>query len=225
VADQEPPPQDDVQDDAKPFDRKQFLHLAAAAVSLPAIAMTTTAAGTPAFATGHAPPLALEPTPECDDGDDPTPPQTEGPYFKPNSPARSSLLEPGMNGTVLTVTGRVFAARTCRPLGQVLLDFWQCDAAGVYDNRGYRLRGHQYTTTNGGFSLTTIWPGLYPGRTRHIHLKLQAPYQRILTTQLYFPGEPRNSRDPIFDPRLLMEISNNPDGTRNGVFDFVLNVP
>ncbi|SFB38353.1 Protocatechuate 3,4-dioxygenase beta subunit [Amycolatopsis marina] len=225
MTDEKATPQEEVQNGPKSIDRKHFLHLAAAAATLPAIALTTAAtAGATGATTEHTKPSSLEPTPECDDGDDPTPPQTEGPYFKPNSPARRSLLEPGIHGTVLTVTGRIFAARTCLPLERVLLDFWQCDASGVYDNRGYRLRGHQYTNPNGDFSLTTIWPGLYPGRTRHIHVKVQAPYQRILTTQLYFPGEPRNPRDPIFDSRLLMEISNNPDGTRNGAFDFVLNV-
>jgi len=49
-------------------------------------------------------------------------------------------------------------------------------------------------------------PGLYPGRTRHIHVKVQAPGQRVLTTQLFFPNEARNQRDRIFDPALLMNV-------------------
>jgi protocatechuate 3,4-dioxygenase beta subunit len=76
----------------------------------------------------------------------------------------------------------------------------------------------------GRFSLTTIVPGLRPGRTRHIHVKVQAPYQRILTTQLYFPGEPRNGSDMLFDPELLMEVQTGPGG-RPATFDFVLQVP
>jgi hypothetical protein len=52
---------------------------------------------------------ALPPTPACDDGDDPTPAQTEGPYFTPNSPERASLLEAGMAGDRLTVAGTVLA--------------------------------------------------------------------------------------------------------------------
>ncbi|GAB3492928.1 dioxygenase [Amycolatopsis cihanbeyliensis] len=231
MTDQDLPPQPEEQDGTKPFGRKQFLQMAAATASLPVLAATTgAAAGTSNEAAGAAPaeqprPKSLEPTPACDDGDDPTPPQTEGPYFRRNSPERASLLEPGMNGTVLTVSGQVFAARSCRPIANALLDFWQCDTRGVYDNWGYRLRGHQFTNANGEFQLTTIWPGLYTGRTRHIHVKVQAPYQRVLTSQLYFPGEPGNWRDPIFDPRLVMDVSNGPGGTRVAAFDFVLNVP
>ncbi|MFC7100484.1 hypothetical protein ACFQQB_08420 [Nonomuraea rubra] len=94
----------------------------------------------------------------------------------------------------------------CQPLANVLLDFWQADNSGAYDNITYNFRGHQYTNAQGAFKLTTIVPGLYPGRTRHLHVKAQAPGRPILTTQLYFPGEPRNNTDTIFDPRLLMTV-------------------
>ncbi|MFH8366151.1 carbohydrate-binding protein [Streptomyces sp. NPDC018031] len=165
----------------------------------------------------------LTPTPYCDDGDDPTPPQMEGPYFKPNSPRRTSLVEPGTVGTRLTVSGYVFGL-ACKPVAGVLLDFWQADNRGNYDNVGFRFRGHQFTDSTGAFRLDTIVPGLYPGRTRHIHVKVQAPNRPVLTTQLYFPGEPGNSSDSIFDPRLLMTMSG--DGTgRKGAYDFVLNLP
>ncbi|MGP3982457.1 dioxygenase family protein [Streptomyces sp. KR80] len=163
----------------------------------------------------------LSPTPMCDDGDDPTPPQTEGPYFKPNSPLRTSLIEAGTQGTRLTVSGVVFSL-TCRPIANALLDFWQADTNGAYDNTGFRLRGHQFTDAQGAFRLETVVPGLYPGRTRHIHVKVQAPNRPVLTTQLYFPGEPGNNTDPIFNPALLMNVRT--DGqAKQGTFDFVLN--
>ncbi|WP_434588233.1 carbohydrate-binding protein [Streptomyces sp. A5-4] len=162
-------------------------------------------------------------TPACDDGDDPTPAQTEGPYFKPNSPRRTSLVDANTQGTRLTVSGFVFGA-ACRPIANALLDFWQADTNGAYDNSGYRFRGHQFTDAQGRFALTTIVPGLYPGRTRHIHVKVQAPSRPVLTTQLYFPGEPRNNTDTIFDPELLMTVrANGP--AREASYDFVLNVP
>ncbi|CAO0830546.1 Dioxygenase OS=Streptomyces microflavus OX=1919 GN=G3I39_23800 PE=3 SV=1 [Streptomyces microflavus] len=115
----------------------------------------------------------LAPTPQCDDGDDTTPPQMEGPYFKPNSPRRTSLVTPGTPGVPLTVSGYVFG-RACRPISGALLDFWQADTNGSYDMAQYAFRGHQFTGADGSFSLTTIVPGLYPGRTRHIHVKAQA---------------------------------------------------
>jgi protocatechuate 3,4-dioxygenase beta subunit len=163
----------------------------------------------------------LEPTPACgDDDDEPTPTQTEGPYFTPNSPERASLIESGVTGTALVVTGQVLT-RSCAPVASALIDFWQADDSGKYDNVGYRLRGHQFTNAQGVYRLETIVPGLYPGRTRHIHVKVQAPSQGILTTQLYFPEESRNASDGIFSAELLMAMTDTSAG-RQGVFNFVL---
>ena len=163
----------------------------------------------------------LAPTPACDDGDDPTLAQTEGPYFTPNSPRRASLVEAGMGGQRLVVWGTVLTT-ACRPVGRALLDFWQADDAGQYDNQGYRLRGHQFSDADGNWRLETIVPGLYTGRTRHIHVKVQAPDGPVLTTQLYFPGEPANDRDGIFRPELLLADVRDRRDTRQASFTFVL---
>ncbi|MFI6166298.1 dioxygenase [Nocardia sp. NPDC051052] len=202
--------------------RKRLLQLGLLAV--PAAAALTAGAATSSGNPGEGPralPDDLQPTPACHDGDAATVPQTEGPYFKPDSPLRSDLVIPGAPGTRLMVSGYVFS-RSCRPVDKALLDFWQADDAGAYDNSGFNWRGHQYTDASGRFSLSTIVPGLYPGRTRHIHVKVQAPNQRVLTTQLYFPGEPRNNTDSIFDRRLLMTVRAVPTG-KEGTFDFILN--
>src|SRR5215210_7521587 len=106
-----------------------------------------------------------------------TPSQTEGPYYKAGAPERTSLLEPGMAGTPLTITGYVMTP-DCQPVASAWLDFWQADGNGAYDNRGYTLRGHQYTDADGRFVLQTVVPGEYPGRTGHIHVKVQAPGAR-----------------------------------------------
>ncbi|WP_370949540.1 carbohydrate-binding protein [Amycolatopsis sp. cg5] len=204
-------------DEDSKLSRKTLLRAAlAAGVAAPVALLGGPALARTTVASGQVPDL----TPECHDGDEPTIAQTEGPYFKPNSPERSTLTGPG---TRLVVSGYVFGL-ACRPVGRVLLDFWQADVNGAYDNVGYTFRGHQYTDANGAFKLTTIVPGLYPGRTRHIHVKVQAPGRPILTTQLYFPNEPRNNTDSIFDPRLLMTVRDS-GGTREAAFDFVLNVP
>jgi len=149
----------------------------------------------------------LAPTPECGDDDDlaATLPQTAGPFYTPDTPERRSLLEPGMPGTRLVVTGYVYST-DCQPIPGAPLDFWQADDAGVYDNEGYRLRGHQFADVDARFELETIEPGLYPGRTRHIHVIAQALDQPPLITQLYFPDEPANASDGIFNPTLVMDI-------------------
>ena len=175
-------------------------------------ASATTASGTAG---------TLAPTPACDDGDDPTPSQTEGPYFTPDSPQRASLLEAGMGGQRLVVAGTVLTT-DCRPVQRALLDFWQADDAGEYDNQGYRLRGHQFSDTEGAWRLETVLPGIYTGRTRHIHVKVQAPDGPVLTTQLYFPGEPDNDRDGIFQPELLLTDVRDRGDTRQASFTFVL---
>lgn len=203
--------------DGRPISRKNLLRAAVAAGA----AAPLLATGTVALAR-EAKGRTLSPTPYCDDGDDPTPDQMEGPYFKPNSPRRTDLVTPGTPGTPLTVSGYVFG-RDCVPLAGVLLDFWQADNAGAYDNAGYTFRGHQFTDASGAFTLRTIVPGLYPGRTRHLHVKAQAPGEPVLTTQLYFPGEPRNTTDALFDARLLMNVRA-AGGGRQGTFDFVLDV-
>ena len=165
---------------------------------------------------------ALAPTPACADDDDleTTVPQTEGPFYTPDTPQRTSLLEPGMTGTRLQVSGYVYDT-ACQPIPGALLDFWHCDDAGVYDNVGYRLRGHQFADDEGRFVLETIVPALYTGRTRHIHVRAQAPNQPVLTTQLYFPDEPANATDGIFDPALVMDMEDAADG-KLAFFTFVL---
>ena len=165
---------------------------------------------------------ALQPTPACSDDDEPTIPQTEGPFFTPDSPERTSLLEDGISGTPLHLEGDVVNT-ACEPISGALIDFWQCDDEGEYDNVTYRLRGHQFTDANGTYRLETIGPGLYPGRTRHIHVKVQAPNQPVLTTQLYFPNESRNDSDGIYDPSLLVTLAGSDDAPQ-ATFRFVLDV-
>lgn len=163
----------------------------------------------------------LELTPACDDNPQATPQQTEGPFFTRSSPERRSLLESGVGGTRLVASGYVLSRR-CEPVPGALLDFWQADDRGAYDNAGYRLRGHQYADANGRWELETIMPGLYPGRTRHIHVKVQAPNGPVLTTQLYFPDEPGNARDGIFRPALVMRVQDAETG-QLATFHFVVN--
>lgn len=166
---------------------------------------------------GQASPAA----PECTRPAEPTPAMTEGPYFKSGSPERASLLEPGMTGTKLVLTGYVLTT-DCQPVPNARLEFWQADAEGNYDNSGYRLRGHLFTDASGRYELTTIVPGQYPGRTEHIHVKVQPPNGPVLTSQLFMPDAPGNRTDRIFDERLVIKAQESGDGLA-GRFDFVVN--
>ena len=159
-------------------------------------------------------------TPACHDGDEATLRQTEGPFFKPSSPERIELLETGMAGQPIELVGLVLS-RACKPHAGALLDFWQADDQGRYDNSGFRLRGHQFADAEGRYRLRTIVPGVYVGRTRHIHVKVQPRGGRVLTTQLYFPGEPQNRSDGLFRKELLVRTTKNA-GWLAGRFDFVV---
>ena len=192
--------------------RREFLKAAAGLSALAAGASTADAA--------QAPPL--RPTPSCPGAAPPTERQTEGPYFKPDSPLRASLVEPGMAGTKIVVTGMVLST-SCQPIARALIDVWHADDRGGYDNAGYRLRGHQFTDDQGRYRLETIVPGIYVGRTRHFHIKVQAPNRPVLTTQLYFPADAANARDPIFSRELVMQVKDAADG-KAATFDFVLDL-
>lgn len=163
-------------------------------------------------------PLPLDATPECRDG--PTVRQTEGPFYKPRSPERMDLREPGAKARAIELTGFVLQ-RNCKSITRALIDLWHADERGDYDDRGFRYRGHVFTDAVGRFRFITILPALYTGRTRHFHVKVQAPGKPLLTTQLYFPNEPGNSRDPIFRRDLVMKTTENADAIK-GRFDFVV---
>src|SRR6188508_13137 len=169
------------------------------------------------IALGQAP---LNPTPACHDGDEATLRQTEGPFFKPSSPDRIELLETGMAGQPIELVGFVLS-RACKPYAGALLDFWQADDKGRYDNSGFRLRGHQFSDAEGRYRLRSVVPGIYPGRTRHIHVKVQQQGGRVLTTQLYFPGESQNRSDGLFRKELQIRTAKS-TGWLAGRFDFVV---
>lgn len=200
---------------AEPLTRRRLLGVAAGLGAAAPLLLAGCGDGDGATAPS-APGASLDATPPCDDGE-PTPEQTEGPFFIPDSPRRTLLREAGVNGAPLLLTGRVVST-DCRPVRGALLDFWQADGDGVYDNDGYRLRGHQFSDARGRFRLETVAPGSYQSRTRHIHARVQARNAEVLTTQLYFPGEPGNEADVLFDPRLLLLATSD---ARAG-FDFVL---
>jgi len=149
--------------------------------------------------------------------------QIEGPYYIAGSPETNDLALPG-DGPLLTLGGRVLDT-DCQPIPFCWIDVWHTDTNGAYDNSGvtYTYRGHFFTDADGEWVLHTIEPGLYPGRTRHIHVKVEGDNTPLLTTQLYFPGEPLNASDSFYDPELEVTVlSEAPNGDRVATFDFAL---
>lgn len=168
----------------------------------------------------------LAPTPECLDHDHhATHAVTEGPFYKPDTPERSVLRDAATIGAPLTLRGRVFG-EDCRPLAGAVVDVWSCDGDGVYDNDGYRLRGHQFTDATGAFAFETVKPRDYRNfgihRTAHIHVKAQGRDTKLLTTQLYFPNEALNAQDWFYRDDLLVKLERATTAALLATFDFVL---
>ena len=150
----------------------------------------------------------------------------EGPFYTPKTPKRRDIRDAGVSTGVLVLSGRVVDAQ-CRPIAGAVLDFWQTDHNGIYDNQGYRYRGHQYTDAQGRFELVTVRPHAYTAmsifRTPHIHANVQGPDTSLLTTQLYLPdAEETNARDRGYRPSLAVRYTDQDRAARQAVFDFVL---
>jgi protocatechuate 3,4-dioxygenase beta subunit len=164
-----------------------------------------------------------DPTPECNE----TKSNIEGPFYTPNAPARTILADASMAGTKLTIRGQVRSAKSsCGAIAGALLDVWQANAKGDYDNTGFTLRGKLTADASGNFTIETIMPGRYLDgaeyRPMHIHVKVSAPGHRPLTTQLYFEGDPYNALDEYFLAPLAMKTKDEPGGQKSAKFDFVL---
>ena len=121
-----------------------------------------------------------------------TPELTEGPYHIAGEKLRRDIRE-GHPGTLLSLRLRVLSASTCKPIKGAAVDIWHCDAGGVYS--GVRsagdastfMRGIQQTDAFGIATFQTVYPGWYPGRTVHIHVKAHLGGNVVHTGQLYFP--------------------------------------
>ena len=153
----------------------------------------------------------------------------EGPFYKAGAPDRTALVEPGMKGTPLTITGRVLNTK-CQPLPYAVLDVWHCDADGVYDNQGYTLRGKIHADKKGRYELRTIVPVPYKVsearfRPAHIHLKVSGPDTRVLTTQLYFAGDKWNAVDSAYRKSLTIAPADGKNRGKTASFDFRLPGP
>ncbi len=151
----------------------------------------------------------------------PLPELTEGPYFLEGSPRRQDIRDDA-DGTLLILEGYVLDTN-CKPIPGAWIDFWQADGRGEYDLTGFTLRGHQATDESGRYKLFTVVPGEYLTRTEHIHFKIKATENsRVITSQLFLPNAERNTTDSIFDPALIIDMRDAPDGGKSATYNFVV---
>ncbi|MGH8441991.1 MAG: intradiol ring-cleavage dioxygenase [Nevskiaceae bacterium] len=144
-----------------------------------------------------------QPTPACGTQTSAT---TAGPFYTPDSPAKVDFRADDPAGKPLDLSATVLDAQ-CRPIRGAVVDLWHANSKGRYDNDGFRLRGHQAADAQGAVRFSTVLPGNYGGRTRHFHVRIFRPGGgRLLTTQLYFPDEPANADDGLFQRELLLML-------------------
>jgi protocatechuate 3,4-dioxygenase beta subunit len=119
----------------------------------------------------------------------------QGPFYTPNAPVISNnkLASDNEQGTPLIISGRVQTLDCTQVIPDTIIDIWQANDAGQYDNAGFTLRGKTTSNAQGFYTFETILPGKYLNgnkyRPSHIHFKISPPGFSTLTTQLYFEGD------------------------------------
>ena len=162
-------------------------------------------------------------TPQCEETED----NILGPFYRPNAPFRT-VLATQADGETLIISGLVSGLGACEWLGGALVDVWAADANGAYDNSSpeFRFRGRMETAPAGYYQFQTVLPGRYLNgakfRPRHIHFRVSAPGHVLLTTQLYFDGDPFIASDPFVHPKLVVPIGPAFDADWRAYFDIVL---
>ena len=135
----------------------------------------------------------------------------EGPFYIKGAPARTDLTTFGDEGTVASFSGIVYGSGCAQGLSNAKIEFWQADPNGVYDNSSeeMRYRCHVTTDESGKYELRTRVPGRYLNgnayRPQHIHVKVSsAEGVELLTTQLYFEGDPYIECDSFANTSLVI---------------------
>jgi protocatechuate 3,4-dioxygenase beta subunit len=121
-----------------------------------------------------------------------SPEMTDGPYYLPGEKLRRNISE-GLPGAPLALRFGVVDAATCKPIKAAAVDIWHASAAGKYsgeeanDTVGLTfLRGIQRTDAMGLALFQTVYPGWYPGRAVHIHVKVHLGGDVLHTGQVFF---------------------------------------
>lgn len=168
-----------------------------------------------------------------------TEPNILGPFHRAGAPFRAKITPPLEPGTVLLISGRVYAHDTRRPLANAVLDIWQANAQGRYDNDDpqrqpaagvFLNRARLVTDETGYYEFETIKPAPYriganTWRPSHIHYMVRHPGYRQLVTQLYFRGDEHQRTDDFIRESLIIALGERRNGQntyKTGTFDIVL---
>lgn len=128
-----------------------------------------------------------------------------GPYYEPNTPFRANIAPENNQGIKLTVKGKVLASDCITPLENVVVDVWQANESGNYEDEWYR--GKVTTNKDGYYEFTTVIPKGYGEGTAfrppHIHFKIWDGNRLIITSQMFLP----ESREQGIEEAYIMTVS------------------
>lgn len=156
-----------------------------------------------------------------------------GPFYRPGSPERTSLIVQGDNGTKILLAGKVKHDDCVTPLKKAKVEIWHCSPKGEYDNdsNDFRYRATTYTDDRGNYSFSTILPIPYrvsqtTYRPAHFHLMITADNYQPLVTQVYFEGDKHLTEDsasssPTAKKRIL-KVQTLADNSKKVSFDINL---
>jgi catechol 1,2-dioxygenase len=153
-----------------------------------------------------------------------------GPYFSEGAPNISNIAPAIAEVPRLYITGTVYAKDCVTPIPNALIDVWQANNDGAYEDIDYR--GKIYTDEAGNYAFESIQPGKYLNgstyRPSHIHYKVVYANNPEFVTQLYFEGDTSIDIDPwASNPSAvdrIIPLTTDDNSNLNGVFDIYLNV-
>lgn len=187
-----------------------------------------------------------------------SPAQVEGPFYMNTwdrtqpVPHQNDLTWVGdpsrkAEGEVIYLEGQVTDLE-CRPAKGAVVEIWQACRTGRYAHMmdpnpawldpNFRYFGEFVTDENGMYSFKTIKPGTYPVgpswiRPAHVHFKITAGLKlRMLTTQMYFAGDPYLKTDRLVNSipkseqnQLIIEPTRSAGAGTENLYRFNIHLP
>ncbi len=160
-------------------------------------------------------------------------------FFRRSAPFRAKVSPPGSAGVPLLIGGHVWGLNTRAPLRNAVVEVWQADASGRFDNDNpakppprdvFLYRARMLSDESGYFEFETVKPGAYQAsqgkwRASHIRVRVQYPGYHPISTQIYFRGDLRQNEDPFFKSSLAIDLRELKLGgtvIKSGRFDMLL---
>lgn len=158
---------------------------------------------------------------------------TSGPYYVSGAIETDELNYQGLDGEPIMISGVVYDGSTGEPIPNAQIEVWHADTDGNYypnangeaadfSEDELNLRGTVMADDEGAYQFTTIQPGIYENRRRHIHYYITADGYLPLFTQTYWPDDPNvdaDNTDADTEACRMLTFEETEDGTIAATFD------